>query len=1554
MGRVSVLVSVAVALAGLVVFGGATCIPTETEPPQAAFIADVREGEAPLRVQFTDYSTQGTASIRSWAWSFGDAGTSAAKNPTYTYQTAGTFAVSLTVTTDDGTDTETKAGYITVIEPGSLLEEIVVTFPRDGATVLVPEDVNNVPLALLAETNAPQDTVSVDFTLDSVLLGSVSAPPYALTYADVTTLSAAGHDIAVAAGSVHDPATVVNAAAVFTLIRAATTEDLYENGIPDNPFATLAEENSLWLTAFDVPETRSRRYVAATAWSGAAAVSTDDVVTALADPTDTDQRITVTASRALLEPGEQGVLLVQVASDLATWFGPDALPLLGRSPEGSRVAGAPYVAVCLIVSADGGETYDVLDSTRLAQYPIRVRYDGLTRTADATAFFYSHALAVQGDETTGVCVQPVAGFWCDRHLASGVTGPTFAETYLLASSALTLYEEVGGEADHLYDDFEDATLNPGLWDGGANPPLENGGYLDFSVSGNTRLLSSRAGGYRAIEATFRLASAAGATYGRLAAQWFASTDGALVPTLGIRTDDSGTATIRAEVTDTSTQTAQWYRGVELSALNTDVSLRMGFDGAAGLIEFFRDDTLFASYPASGEAELGSDRFGLFTLESGAAQGAQAAYFIDNVYVWRYYAAQHPVPETVYVSGQASAPWLGTEAHPFRQIADAFPLVLDGGTIRVLASTYLEHVRLDGQVGLPALTDVSLVGETDVVIDGGGSGTGIEVSALDAVTVDQLEIRNCGVALSVEASAGVTSIRNVSVSGSAGVGMEVAAGNTTVTDCTVSGNGDKGIRLHAISGAPIVIERCYVQNNLGCGVYATGLAFSLRDSIIAGNEARPADLGAGVMAGTACAIENNTIADNLNGAGMVLAVPAGSRVSVYNNIVAGNETAGIDASQVFGVLEIDHNDVWGNAGGDYISVGAPGAHAVSLDPVFAAVDDYHLARESQCINAGSNTFAQAPAQLDIDGEARIQMGTVDIGADETSWDPLQIVDFPDSALKAAVRSAINKPAGDIYSSDLAGAGFTVLRANHAGVSDLTGLEYCTDLITLELDGNTIQQITQLAPLTGLRVLRLGDNQIADLTPLAGLTQLTWLELFNNRIADITALAAMVNLRELQLGDNQIEDLTALTDMQLLNSLELENNQIEDVQALVDNPGIGSSLAGADFVDLRGDPLGQEALCTDIPALLNRGADVRYDGECAAEGEGEGEGRVLAWGCNLQGQLGVNSTISSTDPMAVTELSNAIDCDAGDKHSLAVRGDGAVWAWGDNSSGQLGDGTTARRLVPVQVPGLTGAVHVAAGSAHSLALKGTGTVWAWGANGSGRLGDGTTATRTSPVEVEGLTGAIAIAAGSAHSIALRNDGTVWAWGSNEYGQLGDNTAVNRFSPAPVEILAGVVAIAAGDNHSLAVRSDGTVWAWGMNTDGQLGDDSLINRYQPIQTHTVAGAVQAAAGAAHSLARTSTGVVWAWGSNSSGQLGDSTTIRRDAPVQVENLMGVAHIAAGAAHSLAARGDGTAWTWGHNGLGQLGDGTTMRKTTPVQITDLTGIVRMAGGDLHSLAITE
>jgi beta propeller repeat protein len=86
-------------------------VVTPVKAPAASFTASPTSGKKPLKVQFTDKSTN---SPTSWKWSFGDGTYSTSKNPAHTYSKSGKYTISLTVKNSKGSATKTASGYITV------------------------------------------------------------------------------------------------------------------------------------------------------------------------------------------------------------------------------------------------------------------------------------------------------------------------------------------------------------------------------------------------------------------------------------------------------------------------------------------------------------------------------------------------------------------------------------------------------------------------------------------------------------------------------------------------------------------------------------------------------------------------------------------------------------------------------------------------------------------------------------------------------------------------------------------------------------------------------------------------------------------------------------------------------------------------------------------------------------------------------------------------------------------------------------------------------------------------------------------------------------------------------------------------------------------------------------------------------------------------------------------------------------------------------------------------------------------------------------------------
>ena len=271
---------------------------------------------------------------------------------------------------------------------------------------------------------------------------------------------------------------------------------------------------------------------------------------------------------------------------------------------------------------------------------------------------------------------------------------------------------------------------------------------------------------------------------------------------------------------------------------------------------------------------------------------------------------------------------------------------------------------------------------------------------------------------------------------------------------------------------------------------------------------------------------------------------------------------------------------------------------------------------------------------------VSYGECDAGAHKKGGE----ITIPDVHLRAVIEDSLNKARGEaITAAEM--ATLKRLEAPNSRVRDLTGIEYATELMVLNLgavsiNGNHINSndITDLSPLSGLvkvtelhlhrnmiydisplsgltelkildvsanfyisdisplsgmtrlRTLNLYTNEISDLSPLAGLTDLRWLRLSNNLIWDISHLSSLTELRGLTLNVNAVSDISHLSDMIHLERLNIWDCDIVDLSPLVENAGLSGKK---DFIDLRDNPLSDISINTHIPVLRERGVRVRLD-------------------------------------------------------------------------------------------------------------------------------------------------------------------------------------------------------------------------------------------------------------------------------------------------------------------------------------------------------------------------
>lgn len=165
-----------------------------------------------------------------------------------------------------------------------------------------------------------------------------------------------------------------------------------------------------------------------------------------------------------------------------------------------------------------------------------------------------------------------------------------------------------------------------------------------------------------------------------------------------------------------------------------------------------------------------------------------------------------------------------------------------------------------------------------------------------------------------------------------------------------------------------------------------------------------------------------------------------------------------------------------------------------------------------------------------------------------------VPIPDPGLRQCINVHLGKPAdAALAESDVASIGEldcgAIRRQRHYNIRDLSGAEHLTGATRIDLDGNSISDLTPLAGLVQLQHLDLSRNQdIVDLSALSGLSQLQSLEMYATGLRDISAITGLSTLRTLDLGATPIDDLSELAHLTRLQHLHLNNNDIPDVSDL----------------------------------------------------------------------------------------------------------------------------------------------------------------------------------------------------------------------------------------------------------------------------------------------------------------------------------------------------------------------------------------------------------------------
>jgi hypothetical protein len=354
---------------------------------------------------------------------------------------------------------------------------------------------------------------------------------------------------------------------------------------------------------------------------------------------------------------------------------------------------------------------------------------------------------------------------------------------------------------------------------------------------------------------------------------------------------------------------------------------------------------------------------------------------------------------------------------------------DGDLLMASAGTYYENVEVfDTNITLESMDPNNGDVVADTIIDAhynNANSYTVDFESGSDCTFAGFTLTNGTYAALYCGGSSSVNITDCRIENNAGNGIACNQSSAAITSSKIQDNADYGVE--ATGDCNVTIERSLIEGNGKSGVYAhDGCDFVLKGSVVRDNGWDGVDLEDNSSETlTNNWIHNNGTAGESYGCGIWFENYRSATPFVRNNTICGNPTYGIEV----GVPEFTDPNwtdpnilnciIYGNAGSDLHRPSGSfnnvnysclqNAHAgtgnITGDPCFIGADanDFHLAANSPCVDAGDPGFEAEPNETDIDGNPRVIGEEVDIGADEfwaTDFSRDGLVNFVDYAMLAA--------------------------------------------------------------------------------------------------------------------------------------------------------------------------------------------------------------------------------------------------------------------------------------------------------------------------------------------------------------------------------------------------------------------------------------------------------------------------------------------------------------------------------------------------------------------------
>ena len=224
-------------------------------------------------------------------------------------------------------------------------------------------------------------------------------------------------------------------------------------------------------------------------------------------------------------------------------------------------------------------------------------------------------------------------------------------------------------------------------------------------------------------------------------------------------------------------------------------------------------------------------------------------------------------------------------------------------------------------------------------------------------------------------------------------------------------------------------------------------------------------------------------------------------------------------------------------------------------------------------------------------------------------PIGYVYIPDPNLRAVIVDYLDKPQGaPITKAEM--ATLERIEAEDKNISNIIGLECAVNIVNLNLNGNSISDISPIANLKSLGALQMSKNPVSDLSPLARLTQLKYIAFSGWQLSDISPIKDLINLERLGISWSNVTDISVVANMKALRRVNLYHcERLSDISLLANLPelwelelgGIKSlsdisvvtTLPNLRVLDFHGSPIPDSSplsSLTNLKELDLRGANI----------------------------------------------------------------------------------------------------------------------------------------------------------------------------------------------------------------------------------------------------------------------------------------------------------------------------------------------------------------------------